>query len=79
MGFVVMPLWRDQDGGTTGPTYPASPDVTRAEALVLSGLKAAERARGTDVRVLVVDDFTWRTLYVVRPKMAAAGDEALRG
>ena len=67
MTLSILPIWTTPDGSRTGPlNYPPARSNTDAERLVQRGFDEARRARGTDPRVIVVDDVTWATIKTFR-------------
>lgn len=71
MALLVIPIWRGSDGHDEGPIYPAAASDVEVGRLIDRGLREARHAKGTNVRVLVVDDLTWRRVAVVRPREGA--------
>lgn len=69
MTTIILPIWTTPDGGTTGPlNYPPARTDAEVDRLVRLGLDEGRRARGSDVRVRIVDDVTGRCVAVVRAK-----------
>lgn len=84
MSTIIIPIWNDSSGLATGPlNYPAARDNVHAERLIARGFEDARRARGTDARVVVMDDVTWTPLKTFRDgdeiDMSMTGKEALAG
>lgn len=68
MTFLILPIWRAPDGTDTGPIAKKARSETHAAELVSEGLATAARARGTNARVLVIDDVEWRTVARVKAR-----------
>lgn len=69
MTYHVLPVWVDTSGSETGPlSLPPAKSEAEVPALVHQAFTLARRARGTNVRALVVCDLTWRTVHTVRPR-----------
>ncbi len=71
MALHVIPMWRGAHGHDEGPIYPAAASGAEVKRLIDRGLAEARHAKGTNVRVVVMDDLTWRRVSVVRPREGA--------
>ncbi len=73
MTYHVLPVWVDQSGAETGPiSLPPAKSEADVPRLIKQGFSMARRARGINVRALVVCDLTWRTVHTVKPKRNAS-------
>lgn len=73
MTLHVLPVWNDATGADTGPlSLPPARTQEGVQSLIQRAFAMARRARGTNVRALVVCDLTWRTVATVKPKRSVA-------